>query len=421
MRILSLGFPLPGVALDNYSFASAPAFFDYDALIVDPNALSQLIDEVVHGAKEHTTRPGERVVAGPAGAGQIALADLLRDRRDETERLLARGGVVVCFARPASAHEGLDHYGWLPTPEGFVYAEPFLRRGTGTEISVARDDHPFAPLLMQWRDKLAYQAYFDGEGEVIARSAGGAAVAIELRAGAGTIVFLPPPARPPAGDQRYAFSEALQLGVRQTMRLASKSRPPSWVAAYALTPGRAATEAGPDTPTGGAEAAGETSDGLDGELGGYQRLLWQEGRYGLEEAVRAAMTLLGFRVVPDDIDQAAQLHLDGQVALIEVEGCAGAIGMEAHYRLRRRLEEAIAQGRPKRGLLIINGHRTQDPASRAAQYTEPLRIAAETMRYCVATSVQLFHAVRAALDGDEASVRRFRERLLTTEGIMHDD
>ena len=420
MRILSLGFPLPGVALDNYSFASAPAFFDYDALIVDPRALSQLIDEVVQGTKEHTTRSGERVVAGPAGAGQIALADLLRDRRDETERLLARGGLVVCFARPGSAHEGLDHYGWLPAPEGTAYAEPFLRRGTGTEISVARDDHPFAPLLMQWRDKLTYQAYFDGKADVIARSAGGAAVAIELRAGAGTIVFLPTPARQPTGDQRYAFSEALQLGVRQTLRLPSKSRPPDWLAGYAL-PGLAAPQAGADTPVGGAETPGEASDGPDAALGGYQRLLWQEGRYGLEEAVRAAMVLLGFRVVPDDIDQPAQLHLEGQVALIEVEGGAGAVGMEAHYRLRRRLEEAIAQGRPKRGLLIINGHRTQDPASRAAQYTEPLRIAAETMRYCVATSVQLFHAVRAALDGDEASVRRFRERLLTTEGVMHDD
>lgn len=420
MRILSLGFPLPGVALDNYSFASAPVFFDYDALIVDPSALSQLIDEVVQGAKEHKTRSGECVVAGAAGAGQIALADLLRDRRDETERLLAGGGLVVCFAYPSSAHEGLDRYGWLPAPEGVAYGEPFLRRGTGTEISVAQDDHPFAPLLMQWRDKLTYQAYFDGEANVIARSAGGAAVAIELRPGAGTIVFLPPPARQPAGDQRYAFSEVLQLGVRQTLRLASKSRPPSWLAGYAF-PGPAAPQAAAATPAGGAETAGGTSGGPDAEVAGYQRLLWQEGRYGLEEPVRAAMALLGFRVVPGDLDQPAQLHLGGQVALIEVEGSAEAVGMEAHYRLRGRLEESIAQGRPRRGLLIINGHRTQDPASRAVQYTEPLRIAAETMRYCVATSVQLFHAVRAALDGDEATARRFRERLLTTEGIMHDN
>ena len=43
------------------------------------------------------------------------------------------------------------------------------------------------------------------------------------------------------------------------------------------------------------------------------------------------------------------------------------------------------------------------------------------MRYCIATTEQLFHAVRAALDGDEKTVRAFRERLLTTEGVLRED
>jgi hypothetical protein len=72
-------------------------------------------------------------------------------------------------------------------------------------------------------------------------------------------------------------------------------------------------------------------------------------------------------------------------------------------------------------VLVINGYRTQEPSQRAAQYSEPLRIAAETMRYCIVTSVQLYSAALAALAGDDARVRRFRERLLTTEGVMQDD
>ena len=44
-RILSLGFPLPGTHVDNYTFLSAPAFFDYDAIVVDP--LDELAEQIV--------------------------------------------------------------------------------------------------------------------------------------------------------------------------------------------------------------------------------------------------------------------------------------------------------------------------------------------------------------------------------------
>lgn len=440
MRILSLGVPMPGAAVDNHSFANAPAFFDYDALVVDPAALSQLIEEIVDGSAEHATRSGERVINRAAQPGAVSLAALLRDRRTEAERLLARGGLVVCFALPNVAHERVagidcDRYCWLPAPPALQYDEPFLRRGDGSEIQPTDRDHPFGSFIDQLRGKLAYQAYFDDAaagfavaGRVIARSTGGAALAIELSVGAGCVIFLPPPARVPAGDERYVFSNALQEAVRQTLRLAAASSAPAWVQQYAL-PGL------PERLTARAEAAGrrdaaqealETADGVADELGRFQRLLWQEGRYGLEEPVRDALALLGFRVVPADIDQPAEAVLtgdrgDSQTALLEVDAAIEAVGMEGHFRLRRRLEEAIVQGKTKRGLLIINGFRTRPPAERERQYQEPLRVAAETLRYCVATTEQLFHGVRAALEGDEATVRSLRERLLTTEGIMRED
>ena len=62
MRILSLGFPLPGAPIDNHTFANAPTFFDYDAIVVDTAALSRLIEQVVDGSEEHTTRSGDRIV-----------------------------------------------------------------------------------------------------------------------------------------------------------------------------------------------------------------------------------------------------------------------------------------------------------------------------------------------------------------------
>ncbi len=441
MRILSLGFPLPGPQVDNHTFANAPTFFDYDALVVNPQALSQLIEEVVDGSGEHATRSRERVVNAPTAPDCVGLADLLRDRRDETARLLARGGLVVCLAYPNVVHQrvagftGCDRYFWLPAPPGLQYREPFLRRGSGAELITTEHDHPFGPFVHQYRTKLAYHAYFadDAPGfsdatRVFARSAGDAAIAVELRLAQGRAVFLPPPIRHPTGDPRYAFSNALQEGIRHTLRLAATASPPSWVSEYQLpelTERLAARDEAKRLLSEADETLTANEDAVQ-EVDRYRRLLWQEGTYGQEEPVRAALALLGFRVIAQDIDTPAQIQLEvgrgeKQVALLEVEASDEAVGMDGHYRLRRRLEETIAQGRPKRGLLIINGYRTQAPSQRAAQYQDALRVAAESMRYCVATTEQLFHAARAALEGDEATVHALRERLLTTEGVLRED
>ncbi len=225
MRILSLGFPLPGPAVDNHTFVTAPTFFDYDAAVVDPNALSQLIEDVLAGGAEQRTRLGELVAIEADDRATIALAHLLRDRRDETARLIGRGGLVVCLAYPNAVHTvpgfpDCDRYCWLPVAPGLAYREPLLRRGYGTQLAPAEVEHPFSPLIEQFRARLAYQAYFDDEtpgfadiGSVFARSAGGAAVGVELRLDRGRAVFLPPPARPLAGDQRYEFSSALQEAI----------------------------------------------------------------------------------------------------------------------------------------------------------------------------------------------------------------
>src|SRR3989304_4541686 len=100
MRILSLGFPLPGAPIDNHTFAGAPTFFDYDALVVDPRALSQLIEEVIDGSAAYVTRSGERVTNASDSPDTLALAQLLRNRHEETNRLRAPGGVVGFFVFP---------------------------------------------------------------------------------------------------------------------------------------------------------------------------------------------------------------------------------------------------------------------------------------------------------------------------------
>ena len=249
MRILSLGFPLPGPAIDNHTLATAPTFFDYGAVIVDPRALSQLIEEVVDGSTEHETRAGELIVNASDSPNAISLAQLLRDRQDETARLLARGGLVVCFAYPNVIHNpvaGLpdcDRYFWLPAPPGLSYREPFVRRGFGAQLGPAEIEHPFTPFVAQFGSRLTYHAYFADDvpgfaevGRVFARSAGGAAVGIDLCLGRGRAVFLPPPARPLSGDQRYEFSSGLQDAIGRAL---DASAPPK--GGTAAEPGSAAS------------------------------------------------------------------------------------------------------------------------------------------------------------------------------------
>jgi hypothetical protein len=442
MRILSLGFPLPGPPIDNHTFANAPAFFDYDALVVDPQALSGLIEAVVAGGKEHTTRSGERVLNAPTTPDAVSLADLLRDRQEETARLLARGGLVVCFAYPNVVHHrvagfsGCDRYFWLPAPAGLQYREPFLRRGVGSEIIPMEHDHPFGPLVDQFRGKTTYHAYFADEapgfpalsGKVFARSIGGAAIGVELPVAQGQVIFLPPPARLANSEARYAYSNGLQDAIRNILGRAATADPPPWLRDYELVDlserlsARDDAQRRLDEVRESLAAAGDAVEELDR----YRRLLWQEGKYGLEQPVRDALGLLGFRIIAKDVDAPARIQVAAdktkkQAALLEVDASDEAVGMNGHYRLRRRLEEAIAQGKPQRGLLVINGYRTKSPAERGAQYQDALRVAAESMRYCVATTEQLFHAVRASLQGDNATVGAFRERLLTTEGVLRED
>ena len=158
-RILSLGVPLPGPSVDNYTFISAPSFFDYDAIVVDPRALSLLIEGVIEGSIDAVTFAGLPVVNDAATPSNVALADVLLRRRDETKALLAQGGAVICFAHPATMHAGvagistLDDYYWLPSL-------PALAVGEGSQAHVVDFQHPLASFVHGQLANIEYRAYW---------------------------------------------------------------------------------------------------------------------------------------------------------------------------------------------------------------------------------------------------------------------
>ena len=221
MRTLVLGIPLPHVSFDNYSFLSAPSLFDYGRVIVETAALSEAVAQVVAGSTEHKTHGGLAIVNGPATATAFSLAELLRLRCLEAERLLARAGVIVCFAHPDVPHEGIAglpswrRYDWLPAPEGFAYAEAMLAGYGKLGVELTDAEHAFVPYVEEFAVRLAFRAYLSEAGQgpppqarVFARSPGGAAVGFELAVGPGRVVLLPP-----IGNLDYSRDRAPLAGV----------------------------------------------------------------------------------------------------------------------------------------------------------------------------------------------------------------
>lgn len=427
-RILSLGFPMPGVLCDNYNVVSAPSFFDYDAIIVEPKVTSALIDGILSGETEATTFTRQAVRATPSGHTDVSLADVLRRRRDETARLLENGGVVVVFGYPPQSctlpdGRTLDGHWWLPLPDGLSLAPPLLVSGEGSTAQVVDWEHPFAAFVASQAANINYRAHFavrQIEGaRVFATSVGGAAIGVELPLPRGTLVLLPALKAPPQGNARYAVSDVMQDGIRRMLGAIAPGQTPTWARGMTL-PGQAerfaALRAAQDAARSATQAVEDARAEYEG-LERFQRLLWQEGTAGLIEPGLAALEKLGFTVHARDLNNVEIRCTEGS-ALVDFAAGERPIDMPAHHRLRQRIERAIEKrGSAPRGILFVNGERLQPPVKRT-HVTNAVRIAAETMRYCIAPTPGLFEAVAAVLGGDEAAAVEYRRKLLATDGLL---
>ncbi|HZU77747.1 MAG TPA: hypothetical protein VFA70_13345 [Dehalococcoidia bacterium] len=432
MRILVIGFPLPNPQIDNYDFIRAPSFFDYDAVVVEPASISRVIEQVLTRTEDHRTFADEPVLNEPPGPFVVGLADHLQRRRDETERLLAAGKLLVVFARPNVPHShilglpGYDRYAWLPAPPGVFYRPPHLLPADGRGVSLVDSAHPLSELVDRFQNWFTYRAYFSERlpafpenGQVLMRSPGGAAIGVELRVGPGRIVFLPALEDVPSGDMRFDLAARVVAAVRRAGAGETEADAPRWTAGYTLPElerleaeereaERAAAEAQDRLTAARAAAAG---------LAGLRRLLWTEGTYQLEPAVREAFNLIGCEVDLDP-DRPAVLRADGRTAFFEVQGSREAVGEDVYIRLQRRLEkDMLATGEPKKGIVVVNGRRRSRPEARVEPYTRALRVACENSRYTLLPTPVLFQMVQIALGSADPDVmRRLRDALFDSVG-----
>ena len=431
MRILSIGQGMPDPAMDNYNWASALSFFDFDALLIDPMlGVSKFVEDVARGEGDYKTYDDIPVAEGFSNADAAGVVDILRRRRDETERFLARGGLVVCFAYPDVAHNrvtgftGFHRYHWLPAPQDCDYGPAYLKPASGRSVKVLDWEHPFANFLdattaFLYRASIAEGAAGFPGAKVIARSSGGAAVAVDMPLGGGRLILIPALAVNVTGGQRSQIAANLSAAIRNTLLTAAEGDAPGWIEDVPLP--------GIDDARTKMEDAEAKLEELEAELEAarneyraldrYRRILWQEGKYGFELPVRDALTLLGGSGYGQP-DEPAVFNLGSQTVLVEAESSPGEVGMEPHYRLRERIEGRIAKDKRRAyGLIVVNGHNQTPPAERGRQYSDPLRIAAESMRYCVVTATDLFDAVRDKLEGT-GDTKAFLNRLAETEGVF---
>ncbi|HLZ73116.1 MAG TPA: hypothetical protein VKV26_24695 [Dehalococcoidia bacterium] len=433
MRALVIGFPLPSPQIDNYNLLTAPSWFDYDGVLVEPLSVSQVIEDVLEQREEHQTRAEEPIVNRPTGPLAVSLAEMIKRRRAEAQFLLQNGGVIAVFARPNVLHEGVagfagcDRYAWLPAPAAVAWEPPFLLRAEGSDVHITDPLHPFARFVEANARWIAYHARFDENtpgfpsfGHVFARSAGGAAVGVELRVGNGKVVFLPALGSIAYGDPRFEMATQMLEALRRASLKDGAQEEPGWAREIPL-PGVEELE----TKAQAASAALHAAEGSLGEamvelekVAKYRALLWQEGALGLEPVVRDAFRTLGFEV-EDDPDKPGWIADGSLKAFFEVQGSSGPAPEYPYFRLQKRLEKDLLDTRePKRGLIVINGFREQRPEMREAQASETLRIACENYRYALLTTERLLEMVRCVLDEPLDAVRRsmLRERLLKATG-----
>lgn len=433
MRLLAIGYPLPHPDIDNYSVLTAPSYFDYDALFVDPLSLTRMAQHIVDGGEQLEAFDGRPIINGLTTASAVAAADQFRRRLRETERLLEQGGVVLVVARPNATQagivgfEGCDRYSWLPAPEGLSWSAPILHTAEGSTVRLTDDHHPLAPIVREFRRFVGYRAVFDARhpafqrsGRTWAEAKPGLTVGVDFAIGGGRVVFLPAVVTD-TGLERTAYAMTLVAAAHELLGAKTSEPPPYWARSVSL-PGLAEAEAEAEEQQQAMDRAAERLEDARGraaEAAIYRNLLWADGP-AFREAVRRTFVLLGFEEA-GPADAPLALRAGDAEAFIEMESARDEVAEWPYVRLQRRLEERLLrQGAAPKGIVIANGYRGTDPQNRVQQFSEPLRIACENYRYALITSETLLEIVRRAM-GDGLGpelLDGLRRRILRGSGLL---
>ncbi|MCY4393346.1 MAG: hypothetical protein OXE43_15075 [Chloroflexi bacterium] len=433
MRILTIGYSLPNTIVDNHTILNAPSITDYDAALIDPEAITMSVQQLLEGERPFVAQDGRDVVNGATTATQISAADQLLRRAEEAERFLEQGGTLFVVGRPNAVlpgvigFEGFDRYSWLPAPQGGSWNPPNLRAGEGKTVRIADDRHPLSGVLREYRRHITYRAVLhpaiataDREGHVIATGGSNVPIAAEFKVLAGRVVVTPVFASV-TGNIRTKLAQALVDAMTEVAAGAVSEDAPGWARTHAL-PGSEQIEAElaelEEAESAAAARTAAVRERLD-LLTAHRRLLWATGPTFVG-AVQDALALLGLEAATADDGLAVT---EGEhTALVEVESDREGVAEWPYVRLQRRLERRLLEeGDQLRGIIVVNGKRTITPTARKDQFSDALRIACENYGYALITGETLFSLVQRALGTDAEGATPFEaagRRLIHGRGLI---
>ncbi|TAJ18108.1 MAG: hypothetical protein EPO65_09660 [Dehalococcoidia bacterium] len=433
MRILSLSHRLQHRQVDNHTILNAPNIADYDAIVLDIRATADIIHQAAQGEGFLFTHGDAPIVNGEGSDGAAPLAALLDRRREEFARALERGAVVAVILAPQSRitgvteKQGLDRYFMLPAPIGMAWDGTTIRASEGSRGAVVDHAHPFVKVYETYQSQLLYRATIDdrapGIGQhahVFLRSAGGSAIGVDVRVGAGRIVFLPSPSNPetewlpPLEGQAMvdAFSDALAL---------PDDDPPYWGREMPV-PGLEAQETRVRELAFAVEQAQDEhamAERIATSLSRVRQVLWAGSESALLAAAAACAQTIGFEIARSEDGEPVWLDGDHSVDVV-VASSEGVVEMSPHYRLRQRIEAGIAsRAIAPRGVIVVSGQRLSRPDERSREIADSLRVASEAVGYALLPSRVLYRCALAALEGaPQERLEAMRARIASTNGIV---
>ena len=434
LKILSIGLELDGRSFESWGLKDAPSLSNYDAVVVDLEAVSLFVAEVIRGVK-HQDRSGLPISPSGDGnvAGEVPIAELLRRRKREADTLLQNGGVLICFAHPSVNHRinqaNWFIYDWLLSIASDSYHPRSIAAGDG-EIGKADSSHPFTRYFSAFSGRLEYKVFFNQifidahpGVKIIAQARSGEPVAVEVspnNEAPGRLIFLPPISGFESNDEKKAAG-VIQDCIVAGVDIDTSEFEPEWLE-HCEMPGLseldnavAAIKKGIQQSELELAAAEEARN----KVAHYKKLLWTTGKFQLEPVVRETLSLLGFDVAEEGDRDAVLFHAGSKTAIVEIEGSVGAVDVGKYRQLLDYVQdEFLESGDTLKGILIGNGFRLQEPNRRDVQFTERCLVGAEQQQYCLLDTTQLFEIAKAILtDGSEDMKTRIRNDILSTSGI----
>lgn len=435
VQVLSISHRMQNRELHNATIFNAPSIQDFDAVLVDTHAMFETIRRAAETAGEFQTYNDLPVVNGSSVDGFTGIADVLQRRRDEFRAALERGVPIAVIPAPVeqltnvAGFHGLDRYWFLPAPEGAAWDSSTIVGGEGVNISISDHQHPFVAMVDAAGGELRYRASLDErapgfprDARVFARSAGGAAVGVEVPVLNGRVIFVPGPREAGARWMSQREGEAVVEAFRDILDR-DEEMVPSWVPKVSV-PGLAERE---EALSRAEEALAKARDGVDtarnarDAVAVLRDVLWTRGTRALGRGVTACAVALGFEVA--ETDDGLVLTGDGNELYVETAASREPVEMAPHYALRARIDAAIEErATAPRGMVVVTGHRLLDPSLRRQEYKDSLRVAAESVGYALVRTHDLFRAAIAALEGaDAATIAAIRGRLAGTNGVVNLD